>query len=937
MKLIKVGGKSCKYLKNIYELFTFIINYCKIVLSIGGIEMKKLTGEEIIRTYIEFFKERDHMEVESAPLIPHNDKSVLWINAGVTPLKKYFDGSEIPSNRRIVSCQKCIRTGDIEVVGKTARHHTFFQMLGNFSVGDYFKKEALTWALELLTSEKYFGMDKDKLYVTIYPTDNDACEIWKSLGVDESHIIKLEGNYWEIGEGPSGPDSEIFYDRGEAYDKDKLGVKLLADDIENDRYIEIWNNVFSQYNAKEGVDRKDYEELPSKNIDTGMGVERMACILQETETNYETDLFIPIMDKISEISKIRYMGQMEFKVIADHIRTLTFAIADGATFENFGRGYVIRRLLRRAVRMGRKLKINKSFMSELVDVVVDKYSNIYPYLVGKKDVVKSMINEEEELFQKTLLAGEKRFNEIIKNNDSKIINGEDAFKLYDTYGFPVELTIEMALELGYSVDKDSFDKYMLAQKEMARNSRKVENSMNLQNEALMNFHDESKFVGYDVLENETEVIAIIKDDIFVDSISDSGYIVLKECPFYAESGGQVADLGYIKSDNFKARVVDVIKAPNKQHLVEIEVMEGSINKGSVVLTHVMRDVREDTCKNHSSVHLLHKTLQEFLGESAQQAGSKVDSKRSRLDFTYHGRLSDDIIVKIEEEVNNKIKAGSKVVIESMSLEEAKKKGAMALFEDKYGDVVRVVSMGNSIELCGGTHVKNTADINKFAIISVENKGADTFRIEASTDKNISEELFKAIKPYNDEIMKLLNKAKKIVKEASEYDLKLRYDFNIKTDDLDSYLDIVNAKKQIDDIKLETKRLEKEFNDKKIKKSIESVDVFVDSSEVINDMNVLITITEDYDIPVLKQLVDAISNKLDKSFVLLANVGDNNVNFICKNNTGKESINAGAIIKDLALACNGNGGGSKVYAQGGGTNPDDIVKNLGNIKEKLKEL
>ena len=898
--------------------------------------MKKLTGEEIIRTYVEFFKEHDHMEVESAPLIPHNDKSVLWINAGVTPLKKYFDGTEIPSNKRIVSCQKCIRTGDIESVGKTARHHTFFQMLGNFSIGDYFKKEALTWALELLTSSKYFGMSKDKLYITVYPTDNEAYEIWKSLGVAESHIIKLEGNYWEIGEGPSGPDSEIFYDRGEKYDKKKLGIKLLQDDIENDRYIEIWNNVFSQYNAKAGVERKDYEELPSKNIDTGMGVERMACILQETETNYETDLFIPIMDKISELCHIKYLGQMEFKVIADHVRTLTFAIADGATFENYGRGYVIRRLLRRALRMGRKLKINKCFMAEIVDVVVDKYSSVYPYLVSKKDIVKEMITKEEELFQKTLLSGEKRFNEIVKNSNDKVISGEDAFKLYDTYGFPVELTIEMAEEIGFSVDKESFDKYMHVQKEMARNNRKVENSMNLQNEKMMKYKEKSLFVGYGKLGVKTKIVDIIKNDEFVDSINDNGYVVLAKCPFYAESGGQVADEGYIKSDNFKAKVINVIKAPNKQHLVEVEVLEGTIKKGDEVLTHVMKETREATAKNHSAVHLLHKTLQEILGENAQQAGSKVDDKRLRLDFTYHGRLSDDVILKIEKEVNNKIKLESKVDIENMSLEDAKKKGAMALFEDKYGDVVRVVSMGNSIELCGGTHVNNTKEISKFAIISVENKGADTFRIEATTAKNINDELYSAIKPYNDEILKLLNKAKKIIEEAKEYDLKLKYEFKIKTDNFESYSDIVNAKQDINDLKLETKRLEHEFNDKKIEKSLQGVDVFLSNKEVINDVNVVIAITEDYEVAILKQLVDAISNKLENSFVLLANVEENKVNFICKNTTNNEKISAGDIIKDLALKCNGNGGGSKNYAQGGGTNATDIVNHLANIKKVIKE-
>ena len=375
--------------------------------------MKKLTGNEIIKMYIDYFKSLGHTEIESASLIPYNDKSLLWINAGVTPLKKFLDGSEVPVSRRLVSVQKCIRTGDIESVGRTARHHTFFQMLGNFSIGDYFRKEALEYAYTLLTSPKYFDIDKDKLYITVYPDDIEAYNKWIELGIDESHIVKLESNYWEIGPGPSGPDSEIFYDRGPKYDPNNLGIELLEKEIENDRYIEIWNNVFSQYNAKEGVPRSEYKELPSKNIDTGMGVERMACIMQEVETNYDTDMFLPIMKEIEKITGIKYNGQIEFKIIADHIRTLVFAIADGAMFDNLGRGYVLRRLLRRAYRMGHKLGIEGSFMYSLVNVVVENYKEIYPYLEEKKESIKKLILEEENLFQKTLLSGEKKLENIL--------------------------------------------------------------------------------------------------------------------------------------------------------------------------------------------------------------------------------------------------------------------------------------------------------------------------------------------------------------------------------------------------------------------------------------------------------------------------------------------------------------------------------------------
>lgn len=418
-------------------------------------------------------------------------------------------------------------------------------MLGNFSIGDYFRDEALTWAWELLTSPKYFDMDKDKLYITVYTNDVDSYNKWISLGVKPSHLVKLDGNFWEIGPGPSGPDTEIFYDRGEKYDKEGKGIKLLQEEIENDRYIEIWNNVLSQFNATEGLKREEYPELPSKNIDTGMGVERMACIMQGTETNYETDLFMPIMKKIEEICSIPYMGQMEFKVIADHIRTLTFALSDGAVFENVGRGYVLRRLLRRASRMGKKLNINREFLSDMVDVVVENYKDTYPDLVGTKSKVKELIAKEERLFQKTLLAGEKRLEELF-DSGTKVISGEDAFKLYDTYGYPIELTIEAAEERGFKVDTDSFNAYMSAQKELARNSRKVEASMNLQNDLLINYKKESKFVGYEKLGLETEVMDIMKDNVFVDSSSENCYIFLKENPFYAESGGQVSDSGYLK-------------------------------------------------------------------------------------------------------------------------------------------------------------------------------------------------------------------------------------------------------------------------------------------------------------------------------------------------------------------------------------------------------
>lgn len=897
--------------------------------------MKKLTGNEIINMYLNFFAERGHTIIESASLIPEDDPTVLWINAGVTPLKKYFDGSIVPQNKRLTSVQKCIRTGDIESVGHTARHHTFFQMLGNFSIGDYFRTEALTWAYELLTSPKYFAMDKDKLYVTVYTNDKETYDLWLKLGIKQDHIIKLDGNFWEIGPGPSGPDTEIFFDRGEKYDKDKKGLSLLEKEEENDRYIEIWNNVLSQFNATEGLERDEYPELPSKNIDTGMGVERMACILQGTETNYETDLFMPIIKGIEEISCLPYVGQMEFKVIADHIRTLTFALADGAVFENVGRGYVLRRLLRRAARMGRKLNINRDFLSDLVTIVVDNYKEIYPYLVGEVNKVKELIQKEELLFQKTLLSGEKHLEELFKDSN-KVISGKDAFKLYDTYGYPIELTIEAAEEKGFTVDTESFKSYMNAQRELARNSRKVESSMNMQNDALINYREESTFVGYEKLGLETEIIAIMKDNNFVISSSSDCYVFLKENPFYAESGGQVSDSGYLKNDKCKLEVLDVIKAPNGQHMLYVKVLDGTIIKGEKILTHVSKEKRFKIMKNHSSVHLLQKSLQDLLGSSAHQAGSKVDENILRFDFNYHGRLSDNLIEKVENLVNERINKSSPVKIEYMSLDEAKKKGAMALFSDKYGDVVRVVTIGDSIELCAGTHVNNSKDINKFAIVSVENKGTDTFRITAATDTNIKRVLEEEVSKYNEQMLKLLDKAKKIVLSAKELDINLKFDFTINNDSPNSYRDIIENKNELERLKENIKELEKEFIVKKNEKSVSDLSSFLNIKEDINGISTIISITNDYDIATLKQIVSAISGQLDNSFILLANVNnDNSVNFIAKSTSNR--IDCGAIVKELSINCNGNGGGSKVFAQGGGTNGTKVANLLITVKEKIKDL
>jgi len=771
--------------------------------------------------------------------------------------------------------------------------------------------------------------------MTVYPGDEETYNLWISLGVKPSHIIKLENNFWEIGPGPSGPDTEIFFDRGEKYDKEKRGIKLLENEEENDRYIEIWNNVFSQFNATEGLKREEYPELPSKNIDTGMGVERMACILQEVETNYETDLFMPIIEAISEICHLPYTGQMEFKVIADHIRTLTFALSDGAVFENVGRGYVLRRLLRRASRMGRKLNINREFMGSLVDVVVDKYKEIYPELVGTKAKVKELISKEELLFQKTLLAGEKRLEELFSGSE-KVISGSDAFKLYDTYGFPIELTVEVAEEKGFTVDTEGFKSYMNAQKELARKNRKVEASMNLQNDLLINYKEDSKFVGYDKLGIETTVLEVMKNDKFVDSSSEDCYIFLKENPFYAESGGQVSDSGYLKNDKCKLEVMDVIKAPNGQHLLYVKVLEGEVSKGDVILTHVLKEKRLAIMKNHSSAHLLQKALQELLGSSVHQAGSKVDERVLRFDFSYQGKLSDELILKLEGLVNEKIEAGYETKIEYMSLEDAKKKGAMALFSDKYGDTVRVVTMGDSIELCAGTHVINTKDIKKFAIIGIENKGADTYRVSATTDNNISELLGEEIAKYNDMMVKLLDKAKRIVLSAKELDIDLKFDFHIDNTIPSSYKDVVNNKLELEHLRESLKKLEKEFIRSKNEKSVSDLSSFLDVREDINGITTIISITNGYDIAILKQIVSNLSNIIENNFVLLANINeDNSVNFVAKSNSNR--VDCGEIVKDLAVRSAGNGGGSRTFAQGGGTDATIVPKLLMNVKDRISSL
>lgn len=899
--------------------------------------MKRLTSNELRQMWFAFWTSKDHLKIDSVSLIPVNDPTLLWINAGVTPLKNYFDGTVLPPKRRLVSIQKCIRTNDIDNVGKTARHHTFFEMLGNFSVGDYFKKEAIPWAWEFLTSPEWIAFDKDKLYITVYKDDEEAYNLWVKVGVDPSHIIKLESNYWEIGPGPSGPDSEIFYDRGEKYDPQKLGIKLLTDEIDNDRYVEIWNNVFSQYNAKEGLDRKDYPELPSKNIDTGMGLERMLSILQEVDTNFDTDLFIPIINKLEEISGVKYNGEMPFKVIADHIRAITFALADGANFGNNGSDYVLRRLLRRAVRYGKMLNINEPFMYLLVAVVVDIMKEAYPYLVDKKDLVMSKTKKEEELFGKTLEAGEKRLLSLFENNPDKKISGEDAFKLYDTYGFPFELTLEYAQERGFEVSKEEFDMSMKKQKELARANRSNLSSMNVQNEELINFKEESIFVGYEKLETETTIIKLFDGEHFVDSLENEGYVVLKETPFYAESGGQLSDNGLIIDGDTTLEVIDLFKGPNGQHFHYVK-FNGVIKVRDHVTAKVNADIRNKIMKNHSAAHLLQKALREVLGSDVYQAGSRIDEHTLRFDFTCEKKISKEDVIKVEEIVNNKIKTDISTKIEIMSLDEAKEKDAIALFDEKYGDMVRVVMIADSIELCSGTHVANVLDIGRFAIKSIESKGSNVYRIEAATSDNIEKELFEAIKPYNDEMIKLLLKARKIVEDAKNEGINLTFNVDINHDAPHSYKDIVFNLEEMEMIKQKVQLLEKDYVNLKREKALANLEVFEEQKETYGDVEAIIMKIENYEMDILKQIIDTLSNKYPNSFVFLANVHEGNVNYLAKiTPTLKDKIHVGNIVKEISQKSNGNGGGSPIFAQGGGTDITNIDNLINEVKKIVKNI
>lgn len=895
--------------------------------------MKYMSHVEIRNMWFRFFESHGHKKVESASLVPVNDDSLLWINAGVTPLKKYFDGREVPECRRIVNIQKCLRTNDIENVGLTKRHQTFFEMMGNFSVGDYFKKEAIEFAYELLTGDEWFQIPKDLIYVTYYPEDHEARDKWIEMGLDESHLVPLEENFWEIGEGPCGPDSEIFFDRGEKYDPNHDALEKFKKDEEQERFVEIWNNVFSQFNAKPGVKREDYKELPSKNIDTGAGLERWCCIFQNVDSNFETDLFTPIIGKIEQLVGFSYTGQKEFKIIADHIRAITFALADGAFFDNNGRGYVLRRLLRRSVRYGKNIGLEGPFLYKLVSVVVETMRDAYPYLIDKRATVETLVMEEEKLFLKTLEAGERRLKELVDESMDGTISGEDAFKLYDTYGFPFELTQEYLTELGYTVSKEEFDKYMAAQKNLAKKNAKNKSAMASQKKVLLDFKEESQFV-YGIYRLKTNVLAIFSKDSIVDRVDHDCYIALKRTCCYAESGGQVSDTGMIIGKNFKARLLDAFKAPNGQHIHKVKLLDGYISANDECEIILDKDRRKRIECNHSSVHMLQYALQQCISGQIRQAGSYVDGDKLRFDFTYSGKMTDDKIIEVENFVNDMIDKHIIISTEIMPIDKAKQIGAIALFNEKYGDVVRVVKIGKSIELCGGTHAANTRDIGHFAIYSYESKGSNLYRIEAATGGKIEDALYNIIKPYNDETIKLLMKAKGILDEAKEVGIQLNFDVDIEHPKPVSYKDIIFNRNELQYVQQEVRDLEKKFQQLREKQVLSNLDVYREHIKDYNGTFGLLMTVENKDVNLLKRVADAMIEEMGTGFVFFANIKDDgSINFLSRSSC---HANSGLIVKDAAVSSNGNGGGSPTFAQGGGKTKDALPKIYTHIEKVLRD-
>ena len=872
--------------------------------------MKHMSSAQIRQMWLDFWKSKGHSVEPSANLVPVNDPTLLWINSGVATLKKYFDGSVIPENPRITNAQKSIRTNDIENVGKTARHHTMFEMLGNFSIGDYFRDEAIEWGYELLTSPEWFAFPKDKLYMTYYPDDKDSYNRWIACGVDPSHLIPLEGNFWEIGAGPSGPDTEIFFDRGPDFDPENIGIRLLEEDLENDRYIEIWNIVLSQFNADPAVPRSEYKELPNKNIDTGAGLERFAAVIQGAKTNFETDLFMPIIREVEKISGKTYDpdgDNMSFKVIADHIRALSFAIGDGALPGNEGRGYVLRRLLRRAVMHGRRLGINETFLYKLVPTVGQIMESYYPEVLEKRDFIEKIIKREEETFARTIDAGSGHLDHLLaqlKEAGQDTLEGKDIFKLYDTYGFPVELTEEMAEDQGFKIDHEGFQAAMKEQQERARASVVKGGSMGMQNETLAGIIEPSVF-DYEKEVLDSQLSVIITDNERSEVVSEGqALLVFAQTPFYAEMGGQVADQGVIKNakGDIVARVTDVQKAPNGQALHTVDVL-ASLAVGTTYTLEIDSKRRRAVEKNHTATHLLHAALHNVIGEHATQAGSLNDEAVLRFDFTHFEAVTADELRRIEEEVNQQIWNAIPVETVETDIDTAKAMGAMALFGEKYGKNVRVVKIGDySIELCGGTHLGNTAEIGLFKIVKEEGIGSGTRRIFAVTGQGA----FEAYRAQEDAL-------KEVAKAVKAPQLK------------DAPGKVVALTEQV-------RELQKEVAELKEKAAAAAAgDVFKDIKES-SGLRYIASQVSVSDAGALRTFADNWKQKdYSDVLVLVASIGDK-VNLLVASKS--KSVHAGNLIKDLAPIVSGRGGGKPDMAMAGGSDTSKIQDLLDAVADKL---
>ena len=873
-----------------------------------------MTGDELRQKYLDFFKRKNHLIMPSAPLVPQDDPSLLWINAGMAPFKPYFDGRKEPPKTRIATSQKCIRTNDIDNVGRTNRHQTFFEMLGNFSFGDYFKEEAIVWGWEFVTEE--LDLDPDKLWITIYKDDEEAHDIWHDIvGLEEERIIRMgkKENFWQIGTGPCGPCSEIHYDRGPEYgtsEEDVIGG-------EGDRYLEIWNLVFTQYNYTEDG---EYLELPNKNIDTGMGLERVASILQDVDSNFETDLLYPMIEYLEADSGVPYKKnedtKMAYRLIADHIRGVTMAIFDGVLPSNEGRGYVIRRLLRRAVRYGGKLGYEEPFLFKMVPIVIDAMSGGYPNLEEKEEQIIKFVKAEEERFFNTLDQGLDILSEMIeelKAEGQEKLSGKKAFRLYDTFGFPLDLTKDVLKESGLYVDEDGFEAEMAKQKQRAREAREEVGFGSTEEDKLLkeltDEIDKTEFVGYRHMSNQAQILKIIKDGQLIDKLNkgEEGKIILDTSSFYAESGGQIGDKGIIKSSKGKAVVKDTVnKLDFYLHQAEIE--EGMLKVGEQVHLEVYEDTRRATMRNHSATHLLHQSLRDVLGDHVNQSGSLVEPERFRFDFTHFSALTEKEIEEIEYRVNEQIINNLNVKIEEMDIDEAKEKGAAALFTEKYGQKVRVVQMGNfSIELCGGTHVNRTGDIGLFKITNEGSIASGIRRIEAVTG-------FKALEYVKDKEELLADSAEMLNAEIKEVPQK------------------------INRLKDNVKELEKEIRSLKDRIAHSKTTNIMDEIEVVNKVNLLTHKLEGVDNDALRKMADKLQNKMESGIIILASALENKVLFVAKitEDLVNEGYNAGEIIGKVAQVAGGGGGGRPDMAQAGGSKVDKIDEALAKAKEIIEE-